>query len=952
MRIPKRIRQTEQFDKIRSIKHDVNESGTVIKQKLKKKVKEKLRKKRKLTIEEMNLIDSKIRTDNQNNIITNYSKKSPLVSIIIINHNGKVHLKRLLSVIDSTISYPNYEIIIVDNNSSDNSMDIIKSYTNLPIRIIHNDSNMSFSYANNQAAKIAKGEYLLFLNNDIEPLNGWLNHMMDTMNNYDDVGAVGAKLIYPDCSPSKINKEKSYTIQHEGIIFKESEGFIKPFNKNNSVDYETKKEESTIPIIAITAATLLVEKKKFNEVNGFSLEYNYGYEDVDLCLKLYKKGYMNYYTPKAILYHYEFGTQEKTNNKKIIKQRTNNKEVFINKWNKWLRKELINDKLNHKHIFTDKSLTIGFVVTQCDSDTCAGDYFTALTLARQLKKFNYNIKYIPQKNNEKSWYDLDDDIDVLVSLLDRYNLEKIRSNNGLLIKIAWARNWFERWIKHPNFNKYDIILVSSKSAGNYIKKETGRNSILFPLATDPEIFNKNVKFNKDYESDYCFTGSYWNVPREIISLLDPEKINYKFSLFGSGWGNINHLNKYSKGFIDYKHMPVIYASTKIVVDDANHVTKEYGSVNSRVFDAIASGKIVISNGEIGSHDIFNDLLPVYHNSKELNDLIEYYMTNKESYKNTVKKLQDIVLNNHTYLHRAKKLLDLITEYYNKESIAIKIPVPSWKQVYEWGDYYTAQGLKEELDSEGYNTKIQILPEWHDNTDVLCDTVIVLRGLSMYKPKKQHFNIMWNISHPHEVSIKEYNLYDHVFIASKPWSQKIDEKTKTTVECMFQCTNKNRFYKEYDDNYNHELLFVGNSRNVHRKIIKDLLPTTHDLAVYGAGWNRIINKKYVIADHINNNQLRYAYSSCEILLNDHWKDMREEGFISNRIFDGLACGALIISDNVTGLHELFPNVLTYDTKEELKIIIDKELNKEHDINSNIINDHTYKQRAKQIINCIK
>jgi len=145
-----------------------------------------------------------------------------------------------------------------------------------------------------------------------------------------------------------------------------------------------------------------------------------------------------------------------------------------------------------------------------------------------------------------------------------------------------------------------------------------------------------------------------------------------------------------------------------------------------------------------------------------------------------------------------------------------------------------------------------------------------------------------------------------------------------------------------------LLFVGNSRRVYRKILRDLLPTDHNLSVYGADWDRLIDKKYIKGKHIPNNELHQAYSSCKILLNDHWEDMREKGFISNRIFDGIACGAYIISDSVAGLDELFGNrVDTYNTTEELNQLIEKALANPKEVDSDI-KGHTYSDRVKQFI----
>lgn len=947
MRIPESIRNTKQFDKARIIKHKLQDSKGIYADKAKYTIKEFLRKKRYLSEDQKKEIISQINKDNLSNVVPLF-EENPLVSIIIVNHNGASHLTRLLGCIDDTI-HLKYEIIIIDNASEDNSLHIINYHKHLPITLIKNQNNESFSYANNQGVKIAKGDYVLFLNNDTEPLNGWLNHMMKSMLNNKNVGAVGSKLIYPDCDSSKINREKSYTIQHSGIIFKEGDGYIKPYNRDNSEEYEdTRENNEDEEIIAVTAACLLIKKSVYLEVGGFDTDYEYGYEDVDLCLKLHKAGYKNIYNPKSVLYHYEFGTQEKDNKKEVRTRRLNNQKVFINKWNKWLRKELIEDKFNNRGIFTNKPLTVSFVVTQSDEKTTAGDYFTALTLAKQLEKFGWNIKYQSRvkSNNQRDWYHVDDDVDVLISLLDAYDLTKVQCNNGLLVKIAWLRNWFERWIENPAFLKYDIILASSQKACDFINNKTGKKAILYPLASDKGMFNENILRNKEYDCDYCFTGSYWDAKREIIKCLNPELLDYKFHLYGANWNKVSELSKYSRGFVKYEDMPQVYASTKIVIDDANHVTKKWASVNSRVFDALASGKLILTNGTEGNNEIFGGKIPEYHSEKELTNQINYYLINTEEREEKINELKSIVLEKHTYTHRANTLRKILIDYYQKPKIAIKTPVPCWDEIHKWGDYYVAEGLKEEFEKKGYIVKIQMLSEWKDSSDSDVDTVIVLRGLSNYKPKVQHYNIMWNISHSDLVSLKEYESYDHIFIASKYWTEQLMPRVNVPVECMWQCTDINRFYPEFNKKYESELLFVGNSRRVYRKILKDLIPTDHELSVYGADWEGLIDKKYIKGEHIPNNELRQAYSSCTILLNDHWEDMREKGFISNRIFDGIACGASILSDSVEGLDDLFPNVVyTYNDKNELKSIIEEMLKNPKNIKGNI-EGHTYKDRVEQ------
>jgi len=885
--------------------------------------------------------------------LSSFSDNAPLVSIIILNRNGIHHLKRLFKDFKANIQYPSYEIILVDNASTDESLSFLEKIAeDLPLIIIKNNKNKNFSQANNQASKVAKGDYLLLLNNDVEPTYGWLNMMMQSALKSYEIGAVGARLIYPDCSQSPLNKHNSYKIQHTGIAFKIEEGFIKPYNMSNGDPFdENDNSEKLRP--AVTAAALLIKKDKYEEVNGLDEGYDYGYEDVDLCLKLLKAGYNNIYCPQALLFHYEFGTQETDKNQVIINRRLKNKELYIEKWDKWLKEEGLRDKLENKRIFSEKPLHVALIVTEKGVGATAGDYFTALELGEALQKIGWDVSFIPRKG-PGNWYEISEDIDVIVSLLDAYNPRKIKCSNKNLIKIAWPRNWFERWVSHPSLSNYDLILASSETARAYIEKNSGLKTLLLPIATNLNRFNNNISPVEEYDSDYCFTGSYWDDPREIIEMLNPEKLPYNFKLYGKNWEKIDKLKKYHHGFISYSQLPQVYASTKIVIDDANRVTLPYGAVNSRVYDAISSGALVLTNGKIGAQETFEWKLPYFRSPEELNDLISYYLKNEEERLSKIKELQEFVINNHTYENRALTLKNILDNYISQTKIAIKIPAPEWETVNEWGDYHLALGLKKEFEKKGCLVKIQILPEWDDN--IQCDVVMVLRGLSRYYPKKQHFNIMWNISHPDKITMEEYNQYDHVLIASEYWAEKIKELLDVPVDYMLQCTDPELFYPEFSERYVHDILFVGNSRKVFRKIIKDLMPSNYDLAVYGKGWERFLDKKYIKGEHIPNHELRKAYSSCKILLNDHWDDMRDKGFISNRLFDGSACGSLIISDKVHGARDVFgEELVTYNNPEELKSLIEHYLNEEkrkEKFLGRFVDENTYEKRVEQILKILK
>jgi len=273
----------------------------------------------------------------KSNVSSKLPKNAPMISIIILNYNGHEHLKRLFKTWKESTIYDNYEIIIIDNNSNDESVLFLEKISKyLPIRIIKNSMNINFSQGCNQGAKLSKGEYLLLLNNDTEVTYGWLNEMVRCAFMEPNVGAIGAKLLYPMTPVSKHNILKALRVQHSGIDFKVSNGMFMPYNMGNGCSPFDKSVNNLKYVKAVTGAALLVKKENYYTVLGLDEEFDYGFEDVDFCLKLLKNGLINIYCPTSLILHHENGTQSIRNWNDTYKRWKRNSRYFINKWNDWL----------------------------------------------------------------------------------------------------------------------------------------------------------------------------------------------------------------------------------------------------------------------------------------------------------------------------------------------------------------------------------------------------------------------------------------------------------------------------------------------------------------------------------------------------------------------------------------------------------------------------------------
>ena len=308
-----------------------------------------------------------------------------------------------------------------------------------------------------------------------------------------------------------------------------------------------------------------------------------------------------------------------------------------------------------------------------------------------------------------------------------------------------------------------------------------------------------------------------------------------------------------------------------------------------------------------------------------------------------------------YLNKNKICKKIRNNNFSELTIAIKSPHTNKR----WGDYFFALSLQKSLKKKGFNVIIQGHENWYSTEDKE-DIVIVLRGLEEYNPSYKHLNLMWNISHPNLISKEENEKYDIVFIASEKYANKVSKDVNTLVKPLIQCTDLEVFYPKIDNELKNDLLFVGNTRGVYREIIKDVMNTKHEVSIYGLGWKEFIDEKYIKGEFIENNQLNKYYSSCKILLNDHWKDMVEKEFTSNRLFDALACGTFIISDKMsTTEHLLKGSVVTYENSEDLDEKINYYLNHPEERQKlakkgqeEVLKNHTFDNRVNTIIETLK
>lgn len=688
---------------------------------------------------------------------TELYRRNPEVSIIILNRDGEEHLKRLMKSFEEKTFYPHFEIILADNASTDGSVMLMEQYQEkFPVTIIKNQENLSFSAANNQAVRKAQGEYLLFLNNDTEVTDGWLDELLMTAMEKENAGAVGARLYYPRIPEGCKNTAKSRNIQHDGIGFRDAYRnktyFVQPYNQKNGLELLGRMSEESIknrkPVKkgAVTAAVLLVTKKAFEKVGGFDEAYCYGYEDVDLCLKLDKAGYQNYLAPACMVFHYEFGTQGKDDEKEVKERRLHNMYIYQGKWQTYLQRKILKEKLEQKSVFTEASLLVT-IVTEKKTP------LDVRVFAESLMEDGYQVEYRKQED-EKDWYDIGRETDILILASESYDRSKIKNIKNDLIIWDWSEKrerlftstdawkqmaeekpeinpkkidicapmpddenkkfWgdyhyalamkkeleklgyevdvrpYQRWsdssnsaitialrgnrpyypkedvrqknimwnISHPadvpqeEYERFDLVYFASQKLCERWKDKLKTKCDVLLQCADPEVM-KSIAGEKKY--DLLFIGNSRRIYRQVVQ--DALTLDYPLTIYGRHWDAFPEAQACVKEpYMPNENVGQAYRDAKIVLNDHWEDMKETGIVSNRLFDALAAEAFIISDEMPEIEDIFRGTVVTYKDKEDLKEKADYYMKHPEEAEKLAKQGHQLVLEEHTFEKRMKKLV--------------------------------------------------------------------------------------------------------------------------------------------------------------------------------------------------------------------------------------------------------------------------------------------------------
>jgi len=232
----------------------------------------------------------------------------PLVSVIILNFNGCSVLRSCLEGMRRQ-KYSNFEVIVVDNGSVDDSVEVVQKEFSW-VTLVVNEKNLGYAEGNNRGLRVAKGEYVVFLNNDAYPKDDWLSSLVKTAKSDSKIGIVG----------SKVFRGKTNLLESAGGWIEYPLGDAPPraYLKFDNGKYDKKEE-----VAYVSGAALLVKKDLTDKLGCFDPMYFCYHEETDLCWRARLAGYVVLYDPNAVVYHHGSFTTGKLSERRIYWQSRN-----------------------------------------------------------------------------------------------------------------------------------------------------------------------------------------------------------------------------------------------------------------------------------------------------------------------------------------------------------------------------------------------------------------------------------------------------------------------------------------------------------------------------------------------------------------------------------------------------------------------------------------------------
>ena len=658
-----------------------------------------------------------------------------LVSAIVLNRNGAALLEALFASIAQHVR-TSLEVVLVDHASSDDSLAVAARWQGkLDIRVEARTANHSFSASNNLGARLARGQHVLFLNNDIELTHDPLPAMLRALA-APGVAAVGVRLAEPVVQPDGTPRP---VLHHDGIGFRLLHGG--EYGRSIWLPYEVDSEAADPSqgpgmVPAATAAMLMMRREGFTRLGGFDEGFDYGLEDVDLCLRIGRHLGTLVVARDTVAIHQRSATrklrfaaaladpvQAAAAPRELV-----NRHHFLRRQAAWLKRRLRQAALNNEAGWREQRFRFGFAL----GDTAEDSEIAHALAAAMAESTGWDAALLRWDEHDLRG------LDALLALHPSTVPRRMVNATPGLLTIAWVRDRVEGWLAAGRLADYDLVFAASAKLATALSTATGLTVGLLPLAMDANHFIP-LPTSPAPDTDLLFPGDGKAGWQHLPALLRAVP-GIHTTILGEGWPT----EAPWRGSLAWRDRPTAYASARLVLDLAEPGGWEV--LSSRVFEAAAVGTLVLADSP-GAATLLPGLLPSFANDAELPALALHFLADVAARAKAAARLRTEVLAGHTYHHRAATLAAAIHQAAARLRFGIKL---SGEVTAE------AQALVQALRRQGQAARLDPAGTWQDGIGAGDDVSLVLGDAPGFLPDLRGLNLRWPFGAPTPDG------FDHVF----------------------------------------------------------------------------------------------------------------------------------------------------------------------------------------------
>jgi glycosyltransferase involved in cell wall biosynthesis len=281
-----------------------------------------------------------------------------------------------------------------------------------------------------------------------------------------------------------------------------------------------------------------------------------------------------------------------------------------------------------------------------------GDVYVAAGIGRQLRATGAGVAYLPIDD----WEAMPDGTDAVVAMLPGFRPSLVPT---AVRCVAWVRNEMEAWLAHPELALFDGLMVSSDQARAAISRVYDGPTTVLRIGVDPELFAPPGPGEDRH--GVVGTVNFWGKERDLHRALQAGPTTVPLALFGRDTGLPPALAGYSAGPVSFFALPGLYRQATVVLDDFNHTTVGWGNVNSRLYEALACGALVVTNTDRGLVEVGLGEVPTFGDGVDLNSLLEGLLADGAGTADLAARLSATVRTRHGYPSRAAELLRFLEE---------------------------------------------------------------------------------------------------------------------------------------------------------------------------------------------------------------------------------------------------------------------------------------------------